>query len=156
MAAGLLAVSGVWTPCLFADQAGAAEAKRSVAPIYPIENAIRIDGDVTDREWAPTLAIGEFAQAISIPGYEEVANLLARYDTQYLYVAFRVTDPSPALNRWLQQDRWQGDQVELLLCTDPKGHPGHSAFTRYDCQFSIGPTREGISPDPLWRLRQGG
>jgi len=124
-------------------RAGAAEAKRSLAPIYPIENAITIDGNVTDREWAPTLGIGKFAHAISIPEYGVVARFLARYDTQYLYVAFRVTDSSPALNKRLQQDRWQGDQVELLLCTDPKGHRGHSAFTRYDYQFFIGPTREG-------------
>jgi hypothetical protein len=128
---------------LAAGPAGAAEAKRSLAPIYPIENAIKTDGNVIDWEWAPSLGIGKFGFPISIAEHGTVARFLARYDAECLYVAFRVTDFSPALNRWLQQDRWQGDQVELLLCTDPKEHSKHGSFSRHDYQFFIGPTREG-------------
>jgi len=143
---GLLAMGFAWGLAVAGGATGAAEAKRSLAPIYPIANAIKIDGNVTDWEWAPSLGIGKFAFPISIAEHGTVARFLARYDAEYLYVAFRVNDASPALNQRLQQDRWQGDQVELLLCTDPREHAKHASFSRYDYQFLIGPTREG-KPD---------
>ena len=52
---GLLALSFVWGLAMAGGPTGAAEAKRSLAPIYPIENAIKIDGNVTDWDWAPEL-----------------------------------------------------------------------------------------------------
>jgi hypothetical protein len=139
----LLTLCVAWGLAAAGAQSGAAQAKRSLAPIYPIENAVKIDGDVTDWEWAPSLGIAKFALPISIAEHGTVARFLARYDAEYLYAASRVNDSSPALNRWLEQDRWQGDQVELLLCTDPKEHPKHASFSKYDYQFFIGPTREG-------------
>lgn len=142
---GLLALSSLWGLAGSGGPTGAAEAKRSLAPIYPIENAIKIDGNVTDWEWAPSLGIGRFAFPILIAEHGTVARFLARYDAEYLYAAFRVTDASPALHQRLQQDRWQGDQVELLLCTDPKEHAKHASFSRYDYQPQRGQAAQAFA-----------
>lgn len=126
------------------SSAGMAQpAEKSVAPIYPVAHAIQIDGDITDWEWAPSLGTEKFAWPITVAEYGVVARFWARYDEQFLYVAFRINDSSPAMNKKVGTSRWEGDQVELLLCTDPKGHAQHHAFGDYDYQLLIGPDRAG-------------
>ncbi|MCM8785774.1 MAG: hypothetical protein NC899_06020, partial [Candidatus Omnitrophica bacterium] len=116
---------------------------RYLAPIYPVDNAIKIDGEITDWEWAPTLGKEKFSFPIIIPEYGIVAKFWLRYDKDNLYFAISVDDTSPCLNNWIGSDRWQGDQVELLLCTDPKNHEKHTSYTEYDYQLFLGPDKEG-------------
>lgn len=125
-------------------RAWAQEQAKPVAPIYPVGNAIKVDGEVVDWEWAPSFGFGKFAFPIVIPDYGQVAAFMARYDQQALYVAFKINDPTPAVNKRRGRERWQGDQVELLLCTDPRHHAQHSfKFTEYDYQMFLGPSADG-------------
>lgn len=125
--------------------AQAQAAPRVVAPIYPLEHAVDVDGKITDWEWAPSLGLGKFATPISIDKWGTVARFWARYDEQYLYVAFRVNDASPALNLRQGEMRWEGDQVELCLCTDPAHHNEHGSYSDYDYQLFMGPTGDGTA-----------
>jgi len=89
---------GLVLTCLLCSRQTDGQEQKSVAPIYPADNAIRIDGKATDWEWAPTLGMEKYAHHIFIEGYGKAADFLARYDFTFLYVAFRVNDDSPALN----------------------------------------------------------
>ena len=121
----------------------AGETPKSVAPIYAVENAITVDGKATDWEWAPTLGMEKYAHHVVIDEYGKVADFWARCDANFLYVAFKVKDSSPGLNKRLRSDRWEGDQIELCLCTDPKDHAQHAGFTNYDYQLFLGPDADG-------------
>ena len=61
----------------------------------------------------------------------------------YLYGAFKVVDSSPAKNTRLMSDRWEGDQIELCLGTDPATHDKHYSYGEYDYQFFLGKDGEG-------------
>jgi len=121
--------------------------EKPVAPIYPVINAITVDGNIVDWEWAPSFGFAKFAFPIIIPDYGAVAFFMARYDAQALYVAFKVIDSTPAINRRRGPERWQGDQVELLFCTDPQGHAQHSyRFSEYDYQLFLETVAKAASP----------
>ena len=131
--------------CLAACRIGAQEPPKAVAPIYPLEHAIEIDGKITDWEWAPSLGLDKFATPITIAKWGTVARFWARYDAQYLYVAFRINDESPAINLHQGETRWEGDQIELCLGTDPQHHNEHGSYGEYDYQLFIGPTGDGTA-----------
>ena len=138
----LLAVTAL---ALEAGAAALAQAPpKPVAPIYPVVNAIKADGQIVDWEWAPSFGFQKFAFPITIPDYGQVAAFMARYDQQALYVAFKINDSTPAINKRRGPERWEGDQVELLLCTDPANHAKHAyRFGDFDYQLFLGPNAEG-------------
>ena len=134
---GACAAMAVWAAGVWAAEEG------RVVPIYPTEHAIEADGKITDWEWAPTMGLAEFAWTVSVEEVGPVAQYWLRYDQQFLYLAARITDDSPAIIRHVKSQRWMGDQFELLICTDPTNHAQHAKFTEYDYQLFIGPDREG-------------
>ncbi len=116
-----------------------AEDDTAVMPIYPVAGPITVDGNLTDAEWGGD----RLAWPIDIPEFGTVAVYWLRYDQHTLYGAFKVTDSSPAKNTRLMHDRWEGDQLEICLCTDPANHPQHSSFGDYDHQVFLGRDGEG-------------
>ena len=112
------------------------------APIYPITQAIVVDGNISGQEWGGDT----LAWPISVKDYGTVGTFWLRYDPQNLYGAFKVRSANPAYNMKAGTERWEGDQVELMLCLDGAHHASHDGFTPYDYQFLVGQNESG-KPD---------
>ena len=127
---------------LLCPLAAQSEEEKYIAPIYPVAQPIVIDGTISAQEWGGDA----LAWPITIKDYGTVASFWLRYDQQNLYGAFKVKSANPAYNKKAGTERWEGDQVEVMLCLDGAHHAGHDSFTPYDYQFLIGQNESG-QPD---------
>ncbi len=113
---------------------------RKLQAIVPAPGAVTVDGDL--GEWDKSAG-----QRIVVPGSEGKykATGYAMYDQDFLYLAYAITDSSPALNTGVLSTLFNGDCVEAFLSTDPALPLAHG-WTDRDYQFVL-PAFSAVGPD---------
>jgi hypothetical protein len=102
---------------------------------YPI----RIDGEMAIREWNTDTQ--DQAPEMFYHQDREVARAWAQWDDDALYLAWRVGDDTPAVNKQTGDNRWQGDQVEFMIRAALGDASGSHTAEEY--QLLIGPDAGG-------------
>jgi len=104
---------------------------RRTQRILRAKNPATIDGSLD--EWDTSAG-----ETITVPGSEGrfAATAHASYDADNLYLAYAITDSSPALNTGVLSTLFNGDAVESFISIDPSVPLAHS-WTAQDYQFVV-------------------
>ncbi|MDD5707565.1 MAG: sugar-binding protein, partial [Kiritimatiellae bacterium] len=100
---------------------------------------ILIDGEINPREWGTDTDTQ--APQYFLDGGGEVARAWAQWDDEALYLAWKIRDESPAVNRRMGPDRYLSDQIEFMIRASTAEASG--GYTPEDFQLAIGPDGEG-------------
>jgi len=123
-----------------------------------LTGSIVIDGDLADSGWSSATRVERFVEYMKTNNEEPPAKTVAHiaYDSEFVYVAFRASDPRPADIRapFVDRDRLLEDQdwVEVLLDTrgDRRSAMGFRVNARgiqADSMFDDTIYNEDFSPD---------
>ena len=106
-------------------------AARKLAAILTAPGPVAVDGDLGD--WDKSAG-----QTIEVPGSDGKfkATGYAMWDQDNLYLAYAITDSSPALNTGVLSTLFNGDCVEAFLSTDPSLPLAHG-WTDRDYQLIL-------------------
>jgi len=104
---------------------------------------IKVDGEIGVYEWGTntdTQAPVDFEYS-----GRNVARSWAQWDDRALYIAWRIKDESPAVNKVTGSERWGADQVELMIRAAPglDTSRGIGKHTASEYQLEIGPDGDG-------------
>lgn len=120
--------------------------ERPVWRVLRRQDPIRIDGEINAREWG-TDTDTQVPESFYYLDDSEAARAWAQWDDEALYLAWRITDPTPAVNTQRGPDKWGGDQVEFMIRAKPgiEGGGGNMGHTAEEFQLAIGPGADGPS-----------
>src|SRR3989339_628502 len=115
---------------------------------------IKIDGNLGDWNTANPLVMDDcafFKEGTNWQGPSDLSGTIYfNYDSKYFYLAAKVNDIIPLVNKKERQDIWNGDAVELVISTDPGASANRESFGRSDYQIGFGTGDGGAIKPTIW------
>ena len=141
---------------LFACAADKTPAKPTIQ-VPKASKPVAIDGNL-DEYGAPEIRMAdksfEKLQYLEYGGKDDISSdIYLLWDDGALYIAAKITDDKPFMNRQEGPDIWNGDAVEILLGMDEKADPERIYFGKSDYQIGLSPgnNKEIKAGEWVWR-----
>ena len=109
----------LFTSFLFAQLTAQESIPKRIYTTQPLQEAIVIDGDISDAGWNVGTWSSDFVEKMpnegTSPTFQTQFKVL--YDAQFLYVAIRALDENPTLiqQRLTRRDGFAGDRVNVII-----------------------------------------
>jgi hypothetical protein len=130
-----------------------------VAKAVKAKNTIKIDGSLSDFADGVPIVLNKkenLQEGTEWAGPKDLSGtVIIKWDNENLYVAAKVTDMTPLVNRKRRGDIWNGDGVEITISTDPGANQNREDISEKDFQIGFG-AGDGKQNKPsiwIWQKR---
>ncbi len=106
-----------------------ADVKKPLLIVKTVNDAV-IDGVFKEKIKTDPVIIGDKTKNVS-------GKIYVGYDSASVYLFADISDKTPGMNFKKGADIWDGDALELTLCTNPEADPSRTAYDNYDFQIGI-------------------
>jgi hypothetical protein len=103
--------------------------KKPFMLVKTVQDAV-IDGVFNEKIKTEPILIGQNSKGVS-------GKLYMGYDSTNIYIFADISDKTPGINLKKGADIWDGDALELALCTNPDADPARTSYDNYDFQIGI-------------------
>jgi beta-mannanase len=132
------------------------ETKTAVA--LKTSQEIKIDGNLADWNLSAPIRMKDiafFKEGSDWQGPNDLSgDAYLMWDATNLYLAAKIADVSPLINKKQRQDIWNGDGIEIVISTDPSADKKRTTFLSSDYQigFSTGDGQD--NPPTIWNWQR--